>query len=237
MIPAVLERRYKRFLADVVLDDGQRLTCHCPNTGSMMGCQTPGSRVWLSHSTKPGRKYAHTWELVELPGGVTVGIHTGRANGLVREAVEAGRIPALAGYGDIRPEVRLADRGARIDFLLSGQAGEPPCYLEVKNVTAAVDQGVALFPDAVSTRGTRHLEHLAALVGEGYRAALVFCVQRDDVSEVRPADTIDPGYGTALRDAVAAGVEVHALVATIDTARIALERTVPVVCPPLTAPA
>lgn len=226
----VLERRYKRFLADVVLDSGERVTCHCPNTGSMMGCRDPGSRVWLSHSTRSGRKYAFTWELVELPGPVIVGIHTGRANGLVREALEAGRIPPLAGYGSIEPEVRLPEHGTRIDFRLTG-AGELPCYVEVKNVTAAVAEGVAQFPDAVSQRGTRHLEQLLRLVEGGNRAALVFCVQRDDAREVRPADTIDPAYGRALRQAQAAGVEVYALGARVTPGVIELERPVPVVCP------
>lgn len=233
LIPAVLERRYKRFLADVVLEDGSRVTCHCPNTGSMMGCREPGSRVWLSRSDKPGRKYALTWELVELPGHVVVGIHTGRANTLVREAVEAGRLPGLHGYRAVRPEVRLPGQGTRIDFLLTDHPGRQACYLEVKNVTAAVDDGVALFPDAVSARGTRHLEHLQGLVAEGYRAALVFCVQRDDVTEVRPADDIDPAYGQALRRAMAAGVEVYAIGATVSDRRIELERNLPVVCPVL----
>ncbi|MDN3518454.1 DNA/RNA nuclease SfsA [Aquisalimonas lutea] len=231
LVAGVLERRYKRFLADVVLGDGERVTCHCPNTGSMMGCQEPGSRVWLSRSGNPGRKYPLTWELVELAGPVLVGIHTGRANALVREALEAGRIPQLAGYPEIRPEVHLPGEGTRIDFLLSGHAAAPDCYVEVKNVTAAVDQGIALFPDAVSARGTRHLEHLRRLVGEGQRAALVFCVQRDDAREVRPADDIDPVYGQALRAAMASGVEVHALGARVGEREIALERTLDVVCP------
>ncbi len=233
LIPAVLERRYKRFLADVALEDGRRVTCHCPNTGSMMGCRDPGSRIWLSHSDRPGRKYALTWELVELDGGVMVGIHTGRANALVREAVEAGGVPALAGYRRVKPEVRLADTGTRFDFLLADHPREPDCYLEVKNVTAAVEQGVALFPDAVSSRGRRHLDHLADVVREGTRAALVFCVQRDDVTEVRPADEIDPAYGRALREAMAAGVEIYALGATVGVDAITLERPLPVICPSL----
>ncbi|SEO52878.1 DNA/RNA nuclease SfsA [Aquisalimonas asiatica] len=231
LIPGVLERRYKRFLADVRLEDGSLVTCHCPNTGSMLGCQEPGSRVWLSRSDNPKRKYALTWELVELPGRALVGIHTGRANGMVREALEQGRIPELADYPVIRPEVRIAEWRTRIDFLLSGHGSEPDAYVEVKNVTAAVDDGIALFPDAVSARGTRHLQHLQRLVAEGCRAALVFCVQRDDVTEVRPADAIDPAYGRALRDAIANGVEVHALGAEVNEQVIELRRRLPVVCP------
>lgn len=226
-----LVRRYQRFLADVELDDGTRVTAHCPNTGSMLGCQTPGSRVWLSPADDPARRTRFTWELVETKSGTLVGIHTGRSNGLVREALEAGRIPALAGFTEIRPEVRLNQTRSRIDFRLS-YSEEPPCYLEVKNVTAAVDQGVALFPDAVSVRGTRHLEELAGLVRRGgARAALVFCVQRTDVTEVRPADSIDPAYGKALRAAIRGGVNVYALGAEVSPLEIALHRPLPVVCP------
>lgn len=233
LIPGVLQRRYKRFLADVRLADGSTVTCHCPNTGSMLGCREPGSRVWLSRADNRKRKYALTWELVELPGRVLVGIHTGRANALVREGLEAGRLPELAGYAVIQAEVRLVDWRTRIDFLLSGHQHAPNAYVEVKNVTAAVEDGVALFPDAISTRGTRHLEHLQALAGAGYRAALVFCVQRNDVTEVRPADLIDPAYGRALREALAHGVEAYALGAAVGEQVIELRRQLPVVCPHL----
>ncbi|MCP1676274.1 sugar fermentation stimulation protein A [Natronocella acetinitrilica] len=236
LIPATLIRRYKRFLADVHLDDGTALTAHCPNTGSMLGCQEPGARVWLSRSDRPSRKYPHTWELVESSPGVLVGIHTGRSNRLVEEALKTGMLAdRLGGFDRIRREVTLPGGGSRIDFVLEGPAGEPPCYLEVKNVTAAVEDGVALFPDAVSTRGTRHMRHLAELASQGARAALVFCVQRDDVAEVRPADAIDPAYGLALREAIAAGVEVCALGARVSPRRIALQRRLPVICPQLDA--
>ena len=134
---AVLLARRQRFLADVRFPDGTAATAHCPNTGSMMGCAEPGSRVWLSRSDRPGRKYALTWELVEAAPGTLVGIHTGRSNGLVLEAIEAGRVPALAGYDRHRREVRYGSRGSRIDLLLE-DTGRPPCHVEVKNVTAAV---------------------------------------------------------------------------------------------------
>lgn len=230
LLEARLVKRYKRFLADVILDDGTALTVHCPNTGSMLGCQTPGSRVWLSRSDNPKRKYAHTWELVEIDGGVLVGINTGRSNALVREAIESGVIGEFAGYAEIRPEVRYGKENSRVDFLLSGR--QAACYLEVKNVTAAVDEGIALFPDAVSVRGTRHLRELIATLAKGgQRAALCFCVQRADVREVRPADDIDADYGRTLREALAAGVQVIAYRAKLSPEAVALVERIPVVCP------
>ncbi|MCK8516476.1 DNA/RNA nuclease SfsA [Methylonatrum kenyense] len=226
-----LIRRYKRFLADVRLDNGTTLTCHCPNTGSMLGCATPGARIWLSTSDNPRRKYAHTWELVEADNGVLTGIHTGRANALVAEALENGALPAVAGLHQIKPEARQPGGRSRIDFRLAFRDDRADCFLEVKNVTAAVNDGVALFPDAVSERGTRHLEALMQLREEGYGAMLVFCVQRGDVQEVRPADSIDPVYGAALRQAIAAGVMVGALGARVSPQEIRLCRPLPVVCP------
>ena len=228
--PARLERRYKRFLADVTLPDGQRLTVHCPNTGSMLGCADPGMRVWLSRAANPARKYAWTWELVEALPGVLVGIHTGRTNSLVREGIQAGTVAELQGYAGLQGEV-MAGEGFRVDFLLRDHASRPDCYLEVKNVTAAVEDGVALFPDAVSERASRHLRELMAKQRARYRAALCFCVQRDDVQEVRPADAIDPTYGRTLREAAAAGVEILAYVARMDEQEVVLYRRVPVRIP------
>ncbi|MCB1956261.1 MAG: DNA/RNA nuclease SfsA [Rhodocyclaceae bacterium] len=224
-----LIRRYQRFLADVDTGSGV-VTAHCPNTGSMAGCADPGLRVWLSPSRNPARKLAWTWEMVETQGGALAGIHTGRANGLVREAVEAGLLPALAGYGRFRPEVRYGE-GSRIDWLLEADE-RAPCFVEVKNVTAAVEGGIGYFPDAVTERGRKHLHALQAEVAAGHRAALVFCVQRDDVAEVRPADHIDAAYGVALREAVSAGVEVFALGAALTPVGIVLERQLAVVIPP-----
>lgn len=227
-----LVRRYKRFLADVTLDSGETVTCHCPNTGSMMGCADPGLTVWLSRSDNSRRKYALGWELVETPTGALVGIHTGRANGLVAEALQAGRPAGLTGYARLRREVAVPGQPMRADYLLTEHDnGAADCFVEVKNVTAAVTGGVALFPDAVSERGSRHLQVLARLAESGARAALVYCVQRGDVSEVRPADAIDPAYGRHLRAALAAGVEVYALGAEVTPRRIALVRSLPVVCP------
>lgn len=235
---ARLVRRYKRFLADVEFaDTGAACTVHCPNTGAMTGCAEPGSRVWLSHSDNPRRRYAWTWELVETPGGILVGIHTGRTNAIVGEALAAGRIPELAGYcadrtaarvGDLpahdrglRREARYPDSRSRADFLL---AGEPPCWVEVKNVTAAVSGRRAVFPDAVSARASAHMRKLAERLRAGDAAALVFCVQRDDVDVVAPAREIDPVYAEALAEAAAEGVQVLAWAASVTPEGIRLAR-------------
>ena len=227
---ARLEKRYKRFLADVVRSDGGRLTVHCPNTGAMLGCADPGRRVWLSRAANPQRKYAWTWELVEALPGVLVGIHTGRTNALVREGIQAGVLSEFQGYGALEAEV-TAGEGFRVDFLLRGRGRRPDCYLEVKNVTAAMQDGIALFPDAVSERASRHLRELMEKVRTGHRAALCFCVQRADVVEVRPADAIDPVYGQTLREAVAAGVEVLAYAARMSPEEAVLYRPVAVRMP------
>ncbi len=220
-----LLRRYQRFLADVDTAAGI-VTAHCPNTGSMQGCAEAGMRVWLSPAAKPARKLAWTWELVEALPGTLVGVHTGRSNALVREAIEAGRVPELAGYPTLRPEVTYGEN-SRIDLLLQAP-GRADCYVEVKNLTAAVAGRIGYFPDAVTARGAKHLREMSAMVSAGQRAVLVFCVQRGDVDRVRPADHIDPAYGRALRDALAAGVEVLALGATPTPDGIALTRPVAV---------
>jgi sugar fermentation stimulation protein A len=222
LTPGRLIRRYQRFLADVVLDDGREVTAHCPNTGSMLGLATPGCRIWLSAADSPGRKLAWTWELTEAASGVPVGIHTGRANALVHEALLAGLPPELAGFVAIQREARLGER-SRVDLKLIYE--DRTLWLEVKNVTAAVQDGVAFFPDAVSTRAVKHLRELEARLRAGDRAALVFCVQRGDVDTVRPADHIDPAFGAALRRVARRGLEVHALGARIGPAGITLDRT------------
>jgi len=232
LVAATLERRYKRFLADVCMADGRRLTVHCPNTGAMLGCADPGARIWLSHSDNPKRKYAWTWELV-LVGQTLVGVHPGRSNRLVAEAVGDGTITQLQGYAGRRAEVAYGLEGSRADFFLSGHASRADCFLEVKNVTAICAPGIAIFPDAVSARGSRHLRELAAWAAAGGRAALCFCVARDDVREVRPADNIDSLYGQELRRAITSGVEVFAYRAQISPGQIRLYREVPVICPGL----
>lgn len=225
LLSGVLTRRYKRFLADVVLDSGEAITAHCPNTGSMLGCADPGMRVWLSHSDRPGRKYAHTWEQVAVAGDLRVGIHTGRTNRLVAEVLDDPELmPETAGHGPARAEVTVPDRPMRADFRLEGDGR----FIEVKNVTAAVESGVAVFPDAVSSRGVRHLEVLQSLAEERLPAMLVFCAQRSDVRVIRPADQIDPAYGQALRRAMAAGVTVIGLGACPGDKGIHIDRRVEV---------
>ena len=228
LIRGELIRRYKRFLADVILADGSETTVHCPNTGSMLGCQAPGSTVWLLPVDNPARKYPLGWELVEARAAVLVGINTGRSNALVAEALSRGLIPELEGFDRVRREVKVEGTRSRIDFLLGDHPEGPDCYLEVKNVTAAVEDGCGFFPDAVSVRATRHVEELAERVQRGQRGALCFCVQRADVERVRPADEIDPAYGRALRRAVESGVEVYALGASVTPEGVSLERQLPV---------
>lgn len=228
-----LIKRYKRFLADVELDSGELITAACPNTGSMLGCNMPGSRVWLSSSDSLTRKYRHTWELVETHPGVIIGINTNLPNRLVVEAIETKVIKELSGYREIKTEVRYGHENSRIDILLDGHGKKPPCYVEVKNVTAAVENGIALFPDAVSERGSKHLRELMAMVAEGFRAVLVFCVQRGDAQEVRPADGIDPVYGKTLRQALMSGVEVLAYRAAVSPQEIVLADKIPIACPEL----
>jgi sugar fermentation stimulation protein A len=222
LLTGTLIRRYQRFLADVVLESGETITVHCPNSGSMTGCAVPGSPVVLSRSDRPGRKYPCTWELVQV-GECWIGINTGITPTLVREAVTAGVVTELQGYGTIRPEVR---RGAsRLDLLLTGERGI--CWVEVKNVTLAED-GRALFPDAVTERGQKHLIELIDVVRSGERGVIFFVVQRGDCRAMAPADRIDPRYGALLREAVAAGVEALAYRADVSPAGVALAVRVPV---------
>jgi sugar fermentation stimulation protein A len=228
LVEGRLIRRYKRFLADVQLP-GEVVTASCPNTGALLGCCAAGSRVWLSESDSATRKYRHTWQIVEADR-VMVGINTGLPNRLVEEAIVGGAIPELAGYAALRREVAYGHESSRVDFVLEG-GRRKACYVEVKNVTAAVTDGVALFPDCVSERGSRHLRELMRMRAAGLRPVQLYCVQRGDVNEVRPADAIDAEYGRTLREAIDAGVEVLAYRARVTPAEIELETRIPVVCP------
>jgi len=224
-------RRYKRFFADVETEDGEELTVHCPNPGSMRGFLRPGAPVRCSTSDSPTRKLAHSLEMMRI-GRVWVGLHTGRANAVAEAALEAGWPRRLGGYAKITREVSVRDDAgavrARLDFALSqhDEVGRK-AYVEVKSVTLA-EAGIARFPDSVTERGRKHLEVLEALRREGHRSALLFLVQRADCERVAPADDIDPRYGEALRRAVKAGVEVHALGARVTARAISVERELPV---------
>lgn len=228
LISATLIKRYKRFLADVTLENGEVITVHTPNTGSMLGCAEPGSTVWLRDADNPKRKYRYSWEMSETAVGVLVGVNTLLSNHLVREGIETGVIDALQGYQNIRTEVRYGVENSRIDLLLENETGQL-CYVEVKNVTALDDTGSAFFPDAVSARGTKHLRELKAMVDAGHRAVIFYCVQRGDARQVRPADEIDPEYSRTLREVVAQGVEALAWRARVTPEEVVLERHLPVV--------
>jgi sugar fermentation stimulation protein A len=199
-----LVRRYKRFLADVELENGDCVTAHCANPGSMLGVSRPGSAVYLTRHHDPKRKLPWSLEAIRV-GRIWVGIHTLRTNRVVAEALERGRVAPLAAYSKMRPEAAWTPH-SRADFLLEGD-GLPPCWVEVKNVTLARG-ALALFPDAVTDRGRRHLDRLRERAAAGDRAVLLFAAARSDVRAVGPADGIDPAYGEALRTAAAQGVEV-----------------------------
>ncbi|MBT8411525.1 MAG: DNA/RNA nuclease SfsA [Octadecabacter sp.] len=206
LVSGRLIRRYMRFLADVELDDGRVVKAHCPNPGSMMGLKDEGLRVWLEPNDDPKKKLDLGWRLVELPSGF-VGIDTGAANAVVGEALAEG-IAGLEGYETIRREVKYREK-SRVDFLLQGNGAD--CYLEVKSVTLSREAGVAEFPDSVTARGAKHLGDLAAMVGLGHRAVLLFLVQRSDCNRVTLAADLDPAYAQAFAQARAAGVEVICL--------------------------
>ncbi len=223
LIRGTLLRRYKRFLADVRLENGRTVTAHCPNTGSMKGCAEAGRCVYLSKADNPKRKYPYTWELIRMPGSL-VGVNTNTPNRLVYESLRAGAVPELAGYGSLRREVSVA-KGTRIDIAMEdGSQGR--CYIEVKNCTW-VEDGVALFPDAATERGQRHLAELQRLVEQGCRCAMFYLIQRTDAESFAPAIGIDPEYGRRLAAAAAAGVEVFAYDVRIDLSGIRLNRSLP----------
>jgi sugar fermentation stimulation protein A len=225
LIPGTLIRRYKRFLADIELADGREITAHCPNTGAMTGCAEPGSPVWLSVSDSKTRKYPHTWELVDTDRGMAC-IHSARANRVVEEAIAAGVINSLAGYAELRREVKYGT-GSRADLQLE-DPDRGTCTLEVKSVTLCLEDGEGVFPDAVSDRARKHLDELAALARNGERAVIFFCVFHAGIRRVAPAWDIDPRYGEALLAALDAGVEAMAWAAAVAPAGLVLERELPV---------
>lgn len=216
-----LLKRYKRFFADIECADGSLVTAHCANTGSMKNCMAEGARVWFSRNDDPKRKLKATWELVETPHGRMACINTGRANRLVEEALSAGVITELAGFTQLRREVKYGEENSRADFCLEldGQS----VFVEVKSVTLGfADSATAAFPDAVTTRGTKHLRELTALAASGQRAVLIYCVNLSEITAVRAAKEIDPEYAAALAEAKAAGVEVLAYGTSITPSTIAV---------------
>lgn len=231
LIKGKLIKRYKRFLADITLESGELVTAHSPNTGSMKGCSNPGSTVWLRDTQNPERKYPLSWEMVEAKPDVLVGINTLLSNSLVAEAINNGTVAELSDYDQIKREVKYGQENSRIDLLLIDQANQrPDCYVEVKNVTL-MEGTTALFPDAVTKRGSKHLRELQMMVEQGQRAVIFYCIQRNDANEFRPADDIDPVYGQLLRESIKAGVEAIAYSAELSPMEIKLIKRVPVVCP------
>lgn len=218
----ILLKRYKRFLADVELEDGEVVTAHCANSGAMSRCSQPGRPVFLSYHDHPRRKLKYTWEMIAMPDSL-VGVNTMVPNRLVEASIRAGRIPELRGYEQVRREVRVGQ--SRLDLLLTGPDGDN-CYVEVKNCTL-VENRQAFFPDAVTTRGRKHLQELQALAREGSRCVMFFLVQRMDATTFRPADHIDPEYGKELRIARSRQVELLAYDVDISLQGIAVNRKLP----------
>jgi sugar fermentation stimulation protein A len=225
----VLAARYKRFFADVVMDDGRAITAHCPNPGAMLGLNTPGLPAWLSRSDKPGRKLAHTLEMVEVPGGGLVGINTLHPNRLTAEALAVGALPELSGYRSVRPEVKYGE-ASRVDFLLADPvdaAAKPRLWLEVKNVHLSREAGLAEFPDCVAARSSRHLRELSAMVAAGDRAVALFVVQRGDCEAFSACAKLDPVFARSLDEAAEAGVEVLAYACEMGLDEIRIARRLP----------
>jgi sugar fermentation stimulation protein A len=230
LIPATLARRYKRFLADVVLDTGDVATVHVANPGAMTGLDRPLSRVWLSDSGNPLRKYPCTWELVETDlgsGTELVGVNTGQPHQLVAEAIEAGLIPELQNYPSVRREVKYGE-SSRVDFLLDDPARQI-CYLEIKNVHLMRERGLAEFPDCVTDRGAKHMRELALMRAKGARAVLLFVIQIPSASRFAVARDIDPAYTAAFDQAREAGVEMLAWRCNVNLAGIDIAAPVPIV--------
>ncbi len=229
LIEGKLLKRYKRFLADVELANGEVVTAHCANPGSMHGLNETGATVWLSKSDNPKRKLKFSWELVETDlgeGANLVGINTSHPNTLIKEAIDEGIILELRGYDLLRREVRYG-KNSRIDILLQSE-GKADCYVEVKNVHLMRDPGRAEFPDSVTARGTKHLNELTHMAHQKFRAVMVFLVQRGDAREFSLARDIDPDYGKAFDQATEAGVEILCYSCRITPKKIEVSHSIPV---------
>lgn len=224
LVRGTLLKRYKRFLADVTLEDGSTVTAHCPNTGRMTDCCEPGRPVYLSVHDNPKRKYRHTWELIQMPDSL-VGVNTLMPNRLVKHAVQTGQVAELGGYAKVNSEVKMGAH-SRVDLMLRDDK-RGTCHVEIKNCTMVKDR-IARFPDAVTTRGLKHLHELTAQLSECNRSVMFYFIQRMDAETFRPADDVDPAYGKALRQAVDAGVEILAYDVHVDLQGIRLNRRLPV---------
>jgi len=224
IIRGILIKRYKRFLADVKLQNGHIVTAHCPNSGSLLSCNIPGNTVILSKSENPKRKLKYTWEQIKV-GSVWVGINTQYPNKLVIEGISNGTIKELKSYRHLRKEVKIGVN-SRIDIVLEGS--DRPCYIEVKNVTF-VENNIAMFPDAITKRGQKHLEELLNLTRQGKRSVIFFVIQRSDGFSFKPADQIDPEFSKILRYVVSEGVEVLAYQAAVSPQEIHLSQRIPVI--------
>lgn len=222
LVQGTLVKRYKRFLADVRMENGEIITVHCPNTGTMLSCSTPGSRVCLSRSDNPKRKYPFTLEMVE-DNSTWVGVNTMRTNKLVAEALEKGQLSEFQDIKTIKTEVKTSDH-TRLDLQVS--YGNSATFIEVKNCSLAVDR-CAMFPDAVTKRGTKHLHELARLIEKGREACIFFLVQRMDADRFSPASHIDPVYGDTLLQAAEAGVMVLVYQAEVSPTGIDIVRPLP----------
>jgi sugar fermentation stimulation protein A len=225
LVPALLVRRYKRFLFDARMEDGSEITGFCPNTGSMRGLTEPGSRIWLSRHDTASRKYAYALELVEADGTV-VGVNTAVPNRLAEEAILAGVVPPLSGFQSLKREQRYG-RNSRIDILLE-DAARGSVHVEVKNVHFIRKAGIAEFPDSVTIRGAKHLDEMGDLVESGKRAAMLFVVQRADCARLRICADLDPGYGHAFARAIARGVEAYAVRCHLDPGKILPDSLIPI---------
>ncbi|MBR9766065.1 MAG: DNA/RNA nuclease SfsA [Rhodobacteraceae bacterium] len=231
LLPATLLRRYKRFLADIRLEDGSEHVAHCANPGSMMGLAEPGMRIWVEPNDDPKKKLKYGWRLVEHPGGHFTGVDTSVPNRALREALMAGQVPGLEGYAQVLPEQKYGEN-SRIDFLLR-DAARPDCYVEVKSVTLSRQPGLAEFPDSVTARGLKHLAELSQMAAAGHRAVMLFLVQRTDARATALAADIDPAYAAGFAAARAAGVECLAFACHISPAEITLGGALP--APPVPA--
>lgn len=222
--PAILIRRYKRFLADIRLPDGREVTAHCPNPGSMMGLAEPGQRIWVEPNDDPRKKLKYGWRLVEHADGHMTGIDTSLPNKALKVAFGAGQVPGFSGYDRVRAEVPYG-ASSRIDFLLEAGAGRT--YVEVKSVTLSRRPGLAEFPDSVTARGTKHLRELRDMVQAGHRAVMLYLIQRTDAQRFALAADIDPAYAAAFADARAAGVGVMAIGTQITPEAVTIGAPVP----------